>query len=288
MARPLVDPAWLAERATRPGLVVLDATVALAAPRHDGDHRSSSGRDGWAREHIPGSVHADLLHDLSDPGSPVHFARPAPAVLAERLGGLGVTDGTTVVVYDTAGGLWAARLWWLLRWIGVDVHVLDGGLRAWRDAGLPTEAGLATTTTTTPGSLTPRPRDGYWVGKDDLVSWSEGTVAATVVCALSPEAFRGEVPSRYARRGHIPGSANVPARGLTGPDGRYLPIAELRTATTDLGDGPIWVYCGGGISAASLALALTLLGRDDVAVYDGSLEEWAADPALPLTVGEQR
>ncbi|GAA0969452.1 sulfurtransferase [Acrocarpospora macrocephala] len=282
MTGPLVDPAWLAER---DGLVVLDATVVLPAPRHDGDHRSSSGRDGWAREHIPGSVHADLLHDLSDPGSPWHFARPAPDVLAERLGGLGVADGTTVVAYDTAGGLWAARLWWLLRWIGVDAHVLDGGLRAWRDAGLPTAAGLATTT---PGSLTPRPRNGYWVGKDDLVSWSEGAVAATVVCALSPETFRGEVPSRYARRGHIPGSANVPARGLTGPDGRYLPAGELRAATADLGEGPVWIYCGGGISAASLALVLTLLGRDEVAIYDGSLEEWAADPALPLAVGAPR
>ncbi|WP_062349620.1 sulfurtransferase [Herbidospora yilanensis] len=282
MSGPLVDAAWLA---ARPEAVVLDATVVLPAPRHDGDHRSSSGRYGWAREHIPGSVHADLLDDLSDPAPPQHFTRPEPGVLAGRLGRLGVVDGATVVVYDRAGGLWAARLWWLLRWIGVEAYVLDGGLAAWAAAGLPTESGPVTTV---PGTLTPRPRDGLWVGRDDLVSWLDGAAEATVVCALAPEVFRGETPTRYARRGHIPGSVNVPARALTDHDGRYLDVGELRAATSGLADGPVWIYCGGGVSAAALALVLIRQGRDDVAIYDGSLEEWAADPALPLAIGAAR
>ncbi|GAA4709003.1 hypothetical protein Prum_095290 [Phytohabitans rumicis] len=274
--RPLIDADGLA---AQPGAVVLDATVALPAPAHDGDHRAASGRDAWERAHIPGSVHADLLHELSDQSAPYHFARPDPDTLARQLGALGVTDGATVVVYDTGGGIWAARLWWLLRWIGVDAAVLDGGLAAWAAAGHPVASGPATPE---PGTLTPRVRGGLWVDRPDLEGWMAGDAAATVVCALSPEVFRGDVPTRYARRGHIPGSINLPARALAE---LLLSPAELRSALDPLVESPdpVWVYCGGGISAASLALALALAGRDDVAVYDGSLEEWAADPELPLS-----
>ncbi|MBL7253148.1 TIGR03618 family F420-dependent PPOX class oxidoreductase [Paractinoplanes lichenicola] len=245
--------------------VILDATVVLPSPQFDGDHRASSGYDDWLAAHIPGSVHADLLHDLSDPAASYHFARPSATVLAERLGQLGVDDRTPVAVYDNGGGIWAARLWWLLRWIGVDARILEGGLDAWVANGGAVAHGPATPRV---GSVTPRVREGLWVEKDDLRRWLAGEAEATVVCALSPAAFQGEVPTRYARRGHIPGSVNVPARGLES-------AGELA--------GPVWAYCGGGISAAGLAYALVRDGREDVAIYDGSLEEWSADPELPLS-----
>ncbi|GIM96616.1 hypothetical protein Ato02nite_084090 [Paractinoplanes toevensis] len=137
------------------------------------------------------------------------------------------------------------------------------------------------------GRLTTRVRDGRWVGKNDIAAWLAGEVEASVLCALNPEAYAGEVPTRYSRRGHIPGSGNLPARSLTGADGRFRPGADLRAALGGLVDdpAPVWIYCGGGISATVVALALTVAGRPDVAIYDGSLEEWSADHTLPLELG---
>lgn len=357
MTGPILAAADLAVRREHGDVVILDATVELAPARHDGDHSSSSGRPGWERAHIPGSRHADLLHDLSDPAAPYHFARPAPEILAERLAELGVRDGVPVVTYDRAGGIWAARLWWLLHWLGADAHILDGGLTAWQSAGFPTAshsaglpaashvaglpaashpAGFAagsdpagfrpssdpagfrtssdpdrlrTSSRPTPaggpaevpagGSGVPsdrepgfglEPRNGRWVNRADLERWLAGETEATVLCALNPEAFAGEVPTRYSRRGHIPGTGNLPARSLLTADGRFRPLNELRDELSSVltGRSPIWLYCGGGISAATLGLALTALGRDDVALYDGSLEEWSADSSLPLELGRGR
>ncbi|WP_306212521.1 sulfurtransferase, partial [Actinoplanes sp. RD1] len=184
MTSPLIRAA---ELAALPDVTVLDATVELAAPRFDGDHAAASGHAGWEREHLPGSRHADLLHELSDPDAGHHFAHPSPERLAAALGGLGVSDGTPVVVYDRAGGLWAARLWWLLDWIGVPARVLDGGLAAWRAAGLPVASGPADPGH---GTVTPRPRAGRWVTLRDLSGFLDGTNAATVTCALNPPAYR--------------------------------------------------------------------------------------------------
>ncbi|WP_281419681.1 sulfurtransferase, partial [Paractinoplanes toevensis] len=140
MTGPLLGPADLAVRGE--SVLVLDATVELAAPRYDGDHTSASGLAGWREAHIPGSRHADLLL-LSDPTAGYHFAAPAPAVLAAALSALGVRDGVPVVTYDRNGGMWAARLWWLLDWLGVEAYVLDGGFAAWQSAGLPVAADLS-------------------------------------------------------------------------------------------------------------------------------------------------
>ncbi|GIF20590.1 3-mercaptopyruvate sulfurtransferase SseA [Actinoplanes tereljensis] len=299
MTGPLLGPADLAVRGE--SVLVLDATVELAAARHDGDHTSVSGLAGWQEAHIPGSRHADLLNLLSDPAAGYHFAAPEPAVLAAALSALGVRDGVPVVTYDRNGGMWAARLWWLLDWLGVEAYVLDGGFAAWQSSGLPVSSDSADSARPAApsasarseavpragGRLTARVRDGRWIGKSDIQAWLEGEVEATLVCALNPEAYAGEVPTRYSRRGHIPGSGNLPARSLVGADGRFLPEAELRAALGGLADDPdpVWIYCGGGISATVVALALTVAGRPDVAIYDGSLEEWSADPALPLELG---
>lgn len=288
---PLVDDTWLAARLDDPRLVVLDATTLLPSPRHDGDHRSGSGRAEWAERHIPGSRHADLTGDLSDQGAAYHFAVPAPETLAAALRRLGVRDGSEVVAYDSGGGIWAARLWWMLRSISVPVAVLDGGWQAWEAGGHPIAHGEDSDDTgAVPGEgpLTPVPRPEMWTGIDAVAAVSRGERPGSLVCALPPGGFDGSAPTRYSRPGRIPGSLSLPGRGLLGDDGRFLPRAELAervAAVLDDEESPVVLYCGGGISAAGTALALTLLGREDISLYDGSLEEWSADPARPLTTG---
>ncbi|WP_369231217.1 sulfurtransferase [Streptomyces sp. R21] len=290
---PLVDDAWLAARLDDPRLIVLDATALLPSPRHDGDYRSGSGRAEWAGRHIPGSRHADLTGELSDQGAPFHFTVPAPEALAAALQRLGVRDGSEVVAYDSGGGIWAARLWWMLRSISVPAAVLDGGWQAWEAGGHPIARGDETgggETSATPvaGRLTPVPRPGMWTDLETVGAVSRGERPGTLVCALPPGGFDGSAPTRYSRRGHIPGSLSLPGRGLLDDTGRFLPVDELaeRVGTVLKGDeSPVILYCGGGISAAGTALALTLLGRKDIALYDGSLEEWSRDPSRPLATG---
>jgi len=284
----LVDSAWLAGHLGDPRLVILDATAELPSPLHDGDYRVASGHAAWQDAHIPGSRHADLTGDLSDHAAPYHFAAPAPEALAAALTQLGVRDGTSVVVYDNGGGIWAARLWWMLRSISVPAAVLDGGWSGWLAAGRPTRSGpAAESPQAVPGTLTPLPRPGFWAGITDADAVARGERPGALVCALPPAGFDGTAPTRYARRGHIPGSLSLPGRDLLDDAGRFLPRTELAArvdAVLPAQDAPVVLYCGGGISAAAVALALNLLGRDDVTLYDGSLEEWAASER-PLVTG---
>lgn len=286
MTGALITPAELAARLGEPGLVIIDATVELAPPAGDGDWRASAGGDRFAAGHIPGAVHADLLGDLSDRDAGYHFAHLPAATLAARLAELGVGCGTTAIVYDDDQRMWSTRLWLELRAIGFDTAaVLDGGLGAWRAAGLPLEQGRSAPIAVSP--VEPRPRAGVLVGRDDVLAVVEGQRDAQLLCTLRPEAFRGDVATRYARRGRIARSVNAPADAVLQPDGRFLPPVLLRDALQPVLDDPrpIVLYCGGGISASLMAFALGLAGRDDVAVYDGSLEEWSADPLLPMEVG---
>ncbi|MDV9169519.1 rhodanese-like domain-containing protein [Streptomyces sp. W16] len=285
---PLVDDTWLAAHLDDPRLVVLDATALLPSPREDGDYRSASGRGTWAERHLPGSRHADLTGDFSDREAPYHFAVPAPGMLVAVLARLGVGEGVEVVTYDSGGGIWAARLWWMLRAIGVPAAVLDGGLEAWEAAGRPLLSGDNTGPVPVVRPVTPVVRPDLWAGIEDVAAVSRGERPGTLVCALPPGGYDGSAPTRYSRRGHIPGSRSLPGRGLLDGTGRILPEPELTArigAVLDTDDSPVVLYCGGGISAAGAALALTLLGRTDVSVYDGSLEEWSKDPARPLELG---
>jgi thiosulfate/3-mercaptopyruvate sulfurtransferase len=188
-----------------------------------------------------------------------------------------------VVVYDASVSQWASRVWWLFRAFGYDrVAVLDGGITKWKAEGRATDLGHV------------EPRDGAafdaveradsWVDKDIVTAVVAGTETATLICAVPPKEFAGETGQR-SRLGHIPGSLSAPAARLVSREtNAYLPFSELRTIFADALESPdrIVVYCGGGIAAASDALALVLLGRDDVALYDGSLNEWSADADAPL------
>ena len=300
----LVSTGWLAGRIGSPALVVLDATVLLLPPARDGDFAVRSGHGAWAAGHIPGARHADLIGDLSDGTRSYHFARPSVAHLAGVLARWRVGAGSHVVAYDAGGGIWAARLWWLLRSVGVPVSVLDGGWTAWTAEHRAVEVGrplAGATAIGTPATRLQEPGGGpggplviqedpaAWLDRRDVEDIVAGRRDDILVCALSPSVYSGSEPTRYARRGHIPGSMNVPARDLTDASGRLLPRAELavRLAPLLATDGRrLALYCGGGIAAALLALALTVLGAPGLSIYDGSLEEWAADPSLPLEVSE--
>jgi thiosulfate/3-mercaptopyruvate sulfurtransferase len=277
-------------------LVILDATVLLAPPRFDGDYRAQSGRERYLEAHIPGAVFADLLGDLSDHAAPFHFAAPGPAALTDALRRLGVADDREIVVYDGESGLWAARLWWMLRSIGVAARVLDGGLKRWRELMLPIDSGAgeraaggpAANGAAEPQTLTARVDARAWVDRVQVEAIVRRELPGTLVCALSADVFSGAAPTRYARRGHIPGSINYPARDLFEANGSYAAPAALARRTREIlgsAERPLVIYCGGGISAAATALALTLQGEGDLSIYDGSLEEWAADPGLPLELG---
>ncbi len=287
----LIEPVELARRLGQPDLVVLDAHVFLPSPRFDGDYRVERGDDAWQANRIPGSRHADLVDALSDRQAAWSFMRPTPEILTDAVAALGVETDSHVVVYDRADGFWAARLWWMLRSIGIEAQVLNGGWQAWEAAHLPQQHGPDDRNAVVPSCLPLRPVKGLWADRPDVERVLHGEDARTLVCALSASVFAGQTASRYARRGHIPGSVNLPARSLVDTTGRYLPLPALREALAPLLDASppsLLLYCGGGISATVNALALTLIAQHDprarreISVYDGSLQEWAADPTLPL------
>ncbi|MFV3372222.1 sulfurtransferase [Pseudomonas sp. NY15435] len=287
MNQPLVTVDWLAASLDDPRLCLLDASVELAAPESDGDYRVESGHAGWLAGHIRDARHADLLNDLADPQASFSFALPDPQRAKDALRKLGIHDDSLIVIYDRSDGFWAARLWWMLRSLGIDAAVLDGGLRAWIAAGFSLQQGESVEVESGTLSSPAKYREGFWIDRHDVEQVVAGKADGTLVCALSAALFDGSAVTRYARRGHIPGSRNLPARTLFDDHGHYRRGAALDEALAGLhrADPPLLLYCGGGISAAALALALTLAGETRVAIYDGSLQEWAAEPNLPLTTG---
>jgi thiosulfate/3-mercaptopyruvate sulfurtransferase len=288
MTSPFVSVSVLAQEleSSHPP-VVFDASLVLHAPAFDGDYRRDSGRPGWLEAHIPGSQYVDVSAQFSDPSAALHYTHPTPQALADELARLGVGPRDRVVIYDATGTMWAARLWYLLTWIGVDARVLDGGLAAWRSAGHPVESGEADEPTPVEPWKATATRE-VWITKDELVDRAADD-SRPLVCGLPSGSFTGEAPTRYSRRGRIPNSVNVSSRDLFGADGTVLDddaIAAAYTAAGVTADKPeVLLYCGGGISASASALTLAEIGVTNVRIYDGSLEEWSADPSLPLLTG---
>lgn len=275
----LVSTEWLADHNGDRDLRVLDATVDVDVTTG----QVQSGLTRWEAGHIPGAAFADLLVDLSDPEAPLPFTMPSGERFAAAMGRLGVGDGVRVVVYDARESMWAARLWWMLRAFGFDeAAVLDGGWTAWQQEGRPTSTEPPDLPATT---FTPRPRPGLVVGKDRVLAALD-EADTCIVDALTRREYTGEL-AFYGRPGHIPGAVNVPARRIVSRDTqRFLPAPELRERFEPViaADRAI-TYCGAGVASASDAFALHLLGFEDVAVYDGSMTEWSADPDLPLVTG---
>jgi thiosulfate/3-mercaptopyruvate sulfurtransferase len=285
---PLVDVATLAENLENPALRLFDATVHLLRPPEGGPYTVRSGRETYEAEHIPGAAFADIPGELSDPVSPYPFTLPSGARFAEAAGRLGIGEGTHAVAYAQDSPMWATRLWWQLRFFGFDaVSVLDGGLPAWRAAGLPTDS---TPREYPAAQFAGRPHPELLATRADVEAVvASGDGGVCLVNSLTPRVFRGVGPTSYSRPGRIPGSINAPWPDLVDPDtNRFRPVAELERTLRDagaMGEEPAILYCGGGISATVDFFALSLVGRERMRLYDGSLTEWSRDPSLPLEMG---
>jgi thiosulfate/3-mercaptopyruvate sulfurtransferase len=211
---------------------------------------------------------------------------PPAHQFSEVMGSLGVGDGTRVVLYDSFFNIWAARLWWMLRAFGFDeAGVLDGGWRAWTREGRPS---IDAAPSHEPARFVVRARPGLFVSKEKVLAALDRPEIC-IVDALEREAFCG-ARQHYSRPGHIPGARNVPFMEIVDRvTHRYLHPDQLHDAFAEVLSSDaekVITYCAGGIAASSDAFCLGLLGIEDVAVYDGSLTEWTADPSLPLVTGD--
>jgi thiosulfate/3-mercaptopyruvate sulfurtransferase len=272
---------WLSQHLDDPDLVLLDCTVCTEFDEGGEFVRNVSGRADYDRGHIPSAGFADLTGDLCDRAGPLEFAVPTPEQFCSAMGALGVGDDSRVVLYDGYLSAWAARVWWMLRWVGFDqAALLDGGLKVWTAEGRP----LSTQPATRPvKQLTPAPRPELIADRDEVFA----AIDDDAVCLIDtlPEAiYRGEQQSLYGRPGHIPGASNICAVDLLDESGRYRPQDELAALHHGNRNTRNITYCGGGIMASSNAFVMTRLGFTDVAVYTASLQEWATDPSNPMVV----
>ena len=266
----LVTTVWLNEHLDDTDLVVLDCTV-LVRPHPETGFEIYSGRDDYESSHIPGAGFADLLVDLSAPDKPEWWVPlPTPERFCAAMGALGVGDASRVVLYDNNNSMWAARVWWMLRWVGFDnAALLDGGLKRWKEDGRP----LSDEPPTRPAKrLTPDVRPDLIADRDEVFS-AIGDEEACIIHTLDANSFQNQ---------RIPSAVNIDAGHLLDETGRYLPMDELAALHEGDRDARTITYCGGGVAASSNAFVMTRLGFTDVAVYAASLQEWAADPANPI------
>jgi thiosulfate/3-mercaptopyruvate sulfurtransferase len=274
----LVSTEWLAQHLGDAGLVVLDASAHLPDARRDPQAEFETA-------HIPGARFLDLP-TLIDPDSPVPAAIPTGEQFAERMQSLGVNDGDRVVIYDDSAVKTSARAWFIARMHGIEVAILDGGLGKWRAQGRPLESAVVEAAR---GNFTASRGHSTVRFKSDMLV-NLGAQREQVVDARGRARFSGEEADFRPNiaSGHIPRSCNLPYNLLFQHDGTFCRPANLKRAFElahlDL-DKPIVTTCGGGVTAAVLLFALHLLGKDDVALYDGSWSEWGADPATPKELG---
>jgi thiosulfate/3-mercaptopyruvate sulfurtransferase len=265
-----------------PSVVVLDCRFDLAAP--------DAGKQAYLRRHIPTARYVDLNRDLSAPVSPAtgRHPLPVPEHLAAVFGRLGVSSGTQVIAYDELNGSFAARAWWLLRWLGHDrAAVLDGGLRAWLEAGGAFESGEPQAPARA-AIFAPRPDSAAVVTTAEMLEALQDR-RRLVVDARAPERFAGLIEPIDPVAGHVPGAINHPFTANLREDGRFLAQPELerrwrerlgRSAPAD-----VIAMCGSGVTACHHLLALELAGFPGAKLYAGSWSEWIRDPKRPIARG---
>ena len=273
LTSPLVSTQWLADHLGADELVVLDASV----------HTSGTGRgttwqtarDSYEQHgHVPGARYADLARDFSTPGADLPFTRPDAEQFELAVRALGITNASTVVVYDDSVGEWSARLWWIFRAFGFDdVAVLDGGFVKWRDEGRPVRIGALRT------AAARRPETDVFLAGEERPLWADrarveravdGTQPAALVLAADDTTLGTEHPPV------VPGTTPITLHRVIDQDSNALrrPAALRDVFAPVLGSDEIVTYCGVGSAACVDALALTVLGHDHVQVYDGSLADW--------------
>jgi thiosulfate/3-mercaptopyruvate sulfurtransferase len=246
------------------------------------------GERGHAAAHIPGAVYAHLDRDLAGAktGTNGRHPLPDPHALAQTFSRFGIASGVQVVVYDQDNGMYASRLWWLLRWLGHDaVAVLDGGFKKWALEGRPTESGE---TRRAPRAFSGSPRADMAVDVRTVAS-RLGAKGARLVDARAPERYRGETEPLDKTPGHIPSAKNHFFQWNFDERGLFRTPEELRAKLTEsIGDVPadqIVCYCGSGVTACHNLLALEHAGLTGAKLYAGSWSEWSSDPARPVEKG---
>lgn len=276
---PLISTAELASRlASADPPVVLDVRWRLSGP---------PGRESYSESHLPGAVFLSIDDDLAAaPGEGGRHPLPDPADLQRTLRAAGVRGDSVVIAYDDADGSTAARAWWLLRWAGHhDVAVLDGGFAAWTEEGRPVTAEVPDLE---PGDVVVRPGSMPVLDTDAAGALARESV---LLDARAPERYAGETEPVDPRAGHIPGAVNAPFAAHLGANGRWLPADGLAARFAALGvteDSPVGAYCGSGVTASSVVLALAAAGRrEPAALYAGSWSQWSRDPQRPAATGDE-
>ncbi|ROP61364.1 sulfurtransferase [Curtobacterium sp. PhB115] len=273
LTSPLVSTQWLADHLGADELVVLDASVHTAGTGMATTW--TTAQDAYERQgHVPGARYADLVDAFSAPDSDVPFTRPGAERFEAAAGELGVTNTSTVVVYDDSVGEWSARLWWIFRAFGFDsVAVLDGGFTKWRDEGRPVRVGALRPV------QQPTESDGVFLAGEERPLWADHARVLRAVTGDEPAALVFAAPEASLGEDHppiVPGSTPIAVDTLVDPQTnayhRGPKLAEAFAAV--IGDDEIVTYCGVGSAACVDALALTVLGHDKVKVYDGSLVDW--------------
>jgi thiosulfate/3-mercaptopyruvate sulfurtransferase len=272
LAQHLEDPDW----------VTFDCRHDLAAP--------GRGKTDYLMSHIPGARFLGLDEDLSTPktGTNGRHPLPDPSLFMEKLGQAGVDSRKQVVAYDAQGGLFAARLWWLLRWLGhLPVAVLDGGWNKWTSEARPLGAEVPVPRWT---QFTGKPREHFVDAR--FVRSHLGEAGMVLLDARAPDRFRGRNETLDPVGGRIPGARNRYFRDNLGAEGRFKPAAALRSdfgaVLGKAGPESVVHYCGSGVSAAHNLLAMEIAGLPGGRLYPGSWSEWCADPARPIATGEPR
>ncbi|HVK25953.1 MAG TPA: sulfurtransferase [Actinokineospora sp.] len=282
LTQPLVSVTDLLSSLDSPtGPVLLDVRWRMGGP---------PGREEYAAGHLPGAVYLDLDTELAAaPGAGGRHPLPDPAELERALRAAGVRADRPVAVYDADNGSVAARAWWLLRWVGHrDVAVLDGGFAAWVAQG-----GSVSTdeVVPAPGDIVVRPGAMPVIDADGAAALARDGV---LLDARAPERYRGDVEPIDPRAGHVPGAVNAPFAQHIGDGGVWKPAVVLAERFAGLGvrsGEPVGAYCGSGVTAASVVLALEVAGVTSVeqpaALYAGSWSHWCVDPARPVATGDQ-
>lgn len=286
MSQPiaLITTEQLASILGDPNLRLYDCTTynEPVPPGSDVPYRAVPGDKTFAAGHIPGADFLDLQGEFSDTSAQHFFMMPGVAQLEAAFGRHGMDASKTIVLYSIGTMMWSTRFWWMLRSLGVDAQVLDGGFDKWKEEGRPVETGAPKgyPATAFKGTL----RAGFFVDKN-TVKARIGDPSTVTVNALGPQFHKGLEPSRYGRPGRVPGSVNVSAATLVNPDKTLTSLADAEAKFAAQGvtrDKNAILYCGGGISATIDLFLLAQLGYDKLTLYDASMGEWARDPALPI------
>ncbi|TPQ34495.1 sulfurtransferase [Bradyrhizobium guangdongense] len=280
----LITTAQLAAILGDPALRLYDCTTynEPVPPGSDVPYRAVPGDKTFAEGHIPGAGFLDLQGEFSDASAQQFFMMPGVPQLEAAFGRHGMDATKTIVLYSIGTMMWSTRFWWMLRSLGVEAKVLDGGFDKWKAEARPIEQGAPKGYP--PATFKASPRAGFFVDKSTVLS-RIGDASTVTVNALGPQFHRGLEPSRYGRPGRVPGSVNVSAATLVNPDKTLTTLADAEARFASQGvtrDKNVICYCGGGISATIDLFLLTALGYDNLTLYDASMGEWARDANLPI------